>query len=161
MISNGPPPVNEEDLNTTVNSCNRTDCNGLVWIYYSDAKNLRGWGTIDSNQVTANTVTTICRQLGYSRKVDHSSISAPGHDSHPVWLTDIKCPEGESFSNILQCSHRHCGLRESCHNHTHDLVVKCSEYRVCSPLQRNGLLCPTQQYLQASKGLETTFYISQ
>ena len=115
MISNVVPDPSGYPPSTS-NSCTSERCEGLVWIYYGDAKHLRQWGTINREGSTRKSRDTLCNQMGYIRSIDYSLDPTRGNDSYPVWLTEVAC------------DHRLCQQGESCYNHEYDLVIECGEY---------------------------------
>ena len=143
MISDGPP----NPMSNTTNNCTKENCEGRVWIYYSNAMNMLQWGTINNNRIERDALDTLCHQLGYRNFDKRISLSFSQrsmiNDSYPIWLTDIKCPKGGHVDNILQCDHKHCDWEENCHDHDNDVAIKCSEFIVStSTPQSLSLLSP-------------------
>ena len=125
MVSNSQPSPHgfpSQDFN----NCNKQQCEGLVWLYYSDAFNQPQWGTINRNHFTYNERTVVCRQLGYEGSSGESGLPTRGPEDSRVWLTHVKCRDDDQL-NILDCGGELCGSQTGCDKHEYDLVIKCGE----------------------------------
>lgn len=112
-------------------NCDRTNCIGRVWIFFSDAR-LSTWGTISEIGIHNFDRHIICNQLGYNRSdIDHPQLQkglSAVNNSIPVWLYNITCSSSlqKHPSNILQCNPKICepGICQ----HAHDLIISCGEW---------------------------------
>ncbi|KAG9330523.1 hypothetical protein JZ751_024069 [Albula glossodonta] len=72
-------------------------CSGLAEVFYNDT-----WGSLCGNDMTGETATVICRQLGCgdSESYDQKLTSLPL--GSPLWVDNIKC--GVYDESLWQCS---------------------------------------------------------
>ncbi len=135
IISDNIPSSN--DIPSQNPNCGEDNCNGRVWIYHSTVNKIAQWGTISKSQITSYAKTIICRQLGYNNYDLENRTHPALNDSIPVWFTDVQCgnhPESMGLykRNILECSHNVCNdaIQTGCGDHSVDLIVHCSEYKI-------------------------------
>ncbi|XP_071486160.1 scavenger receptor cysteine-rich domain superfamily protein-like [Diadema antillarum] len=83
------------------------------------------WGTVCSDNWSANNAFVVCRQLGYTGIITPNRSFGPGYG--PIHLGEVVCT-GDEYT-LTACSHSEWGA-SGCTSHEQDVGVECTEERL-------------------------------
>ncbi|ELW67620.1 Scavenger receptor cysteine-rich type 1 protein M130 [Tupaia chinensis] len=72
-------------------------CAGRLEVFYNGV-----WGSVGRNNMSANTVGVVCRQLGCADKGTINPASLDKTNSRPMWVDNVQCPKGPNV--LWQCT---------------------------------------------------------
>ncbi|KAG9337285.1 hypothetical protein JZ751_029571, partial [Albula glossodonta] len=93
-------------------------CSGLAEVFYNGT-----WGSVCGNDMTGDTATVICRQLGCGDSESYDQVATSLPPGSPFWLDNIKC--GVHNETLWQCPSSPWGEND-CIN-TETAKITCTE----------------------------------
>ena len=143
MVNIGTIAISDQEPSPSghvTNNCNAESCKGRLWIYFSDSRRTRRWGTLrNGNSFISEERDIACKQLGYRSSSGLTPSEPPPLNDPagvPVWLTNFKCHlenDRKDLVNLLQCKPELC-TEETCPRSAHqseDVVLDCGGFSIC------------------------------